>query len=80
MFGRGIKTRLYLLYPNKLEKNKLQKTAKMHTEEFKLDDTVWIRNYSGQPKWIAGEVFVKVGCVATRQWYMNKYKDDTLIS
>ena len=63
MFSREIKTRLY---PSELEKPQIQKIAKAKIREFEPNDAVWVRNYSGQPKWIAGGVLLKQEPLATR--------------
>ena len=64
MFGREIKTRLHKLHPDEVEKPKQQTSAKAHTRELEPDDRVWIRNYRGKPKWIAGKVIAKTGPVS----------------
>ena len=45
-----------MLHPEEMEKPKQQTTALAHTRNFESDDPVWIRNYTGKPKWIAGKV------------------------
>ena len=59
MFGREIKTRLHRVHPDKVEKPKQQTSAKAHTRELEPDDCVWIWNYRGKPKWVAGKVIAK---------------------
>ena len=58
MYGREIKTGLHMLHPDDM--NKL-KSAEVCTREFEPDDPVWVRNYAGKLKWIAGNYKVKVG-------------------
>ena len=38
--------------------------SKKELEVFEPDDPVWLRNYSGNPKWIAGTVVMKTGPVS----------------
>ena len=64
MFGREIKTRLHMLHPDAKETPKQQTTALAHTRKLESADPVWIRNYSGKPKWIAGKVISKTGPVS----------------
>ena len=64
MFGREIKTRLQLLHPNELEETHQKTAAKVHTRQFKCDDKVWVRIYSGKSKWIAGKITAITGPVS----------------
>ena len=57
MFGREIKIRLHMLHPKEMEKPKQQTTALAHTRKFESNDPVWIRHYTGKPKWIAGKSY-----------------------
>ena len=42
----------------------MQTNVKEGTGSFEPDDPVWLRNYSGNPKWIAGTVVMKTGPVS----------------
>jgi len=64
MFGRELQTRLSLLQPDELQKFEMQTNVKESTRSFEPDDPVWLRNYSGNPKWIAGTVIMKTGPVS----------------
>ena len=63
MFGREVKTRLHRLHPDEIEKPVQQTAALPHTRKFECDDPVWVRNYTGKPKWTAGKVIPKTGPV-----------------
>ena len=62
MFGRKVKTRLHRLHPDDIEKP-LQTAALPHTRKL-CDDPVWVRNYTGKPKWVARKVIAKRGPVS----------------
>jgi len=42
----------------------MQTNIKEGTRSFEPDDPVWLRNYSGNPKWIAATVVMKTGPVS----------------
>ena len=56
-------TRLHRLHLDEIEKPS-QAAALSHTRKFECDDPVWIRNYTGKPKWVAGKVIAKTGPVS----------------
>ena len=64
MFGREIRTRLHMLHPNEMEKPRQQETAKALTRTFKANDPVWVQNYTGKPKWLAGKIVAETGPVS----------------
>jgi len=64
MFGRELQTRLTLLQPNELERLEKSIKGKDGTRSFEPDDSVWLRNYSGNPKWIPGTIVTKTGPVS----------------
>ena len=39
----------------------MQTNVNEGTRSFEPDNPVWLRNYSGNPKWIAGTVVMKTG-------------------
>ena len=63
IFGREVKTRLHRLHPDDIEKP-LQTAALPHTRKFECNYPVWIRNYTGKPKWVAEKVIAKRGPVS----------------
>ena len=64
MLGRELQTRLTLLQSDKLRKFEMQTNVNEGTRSFEPDNPVWLRNYSGNPKWIAGTVVMKTGPVS----------------
>ena len=53
-----------MLHPDDMNKSKRYTNAEVRTREFEPDDHVWVRNYTGKPKWIAGKVITKTGPVS----------------
>ena len=51
------------MHPDDIEKP-LQTAALPHTRKFKCDDPVWVRNYTGKPKWVVGKVIAERGPVS----------------
>ena len=66
MFGREIRTRLHMLHPNEMEKPRQQETAKALTRTFKANDPVWVQNYTGKPKWLAGKLYQRQDLSVTK--------------
>ena len=62
MFGRNIKTRLDLLHPKKaIQKEPSENRPTPVNCELKVNDLVWVRNYRGAPRWLPGEITIRLG-------------------
>ena len=61
MFGRNIKTRLDFLHPKEAVRRQATQTTKARNRSLMVEDSVWVRNYQGSPRWLPGEVVTKLG-------------------
>ena len=62
MFGRNIKIRLDLLHPKEAIRKQLpEKRGKPENQELNVNDLVWVRNYRGVPRWLPGQITLRLG-------------------
>ena len=62
MFGRNIKTRLDLLHPKEaVQKQPSENRSTPKNRELEVNDLVWVRNYRGAPRWLPGEITIRLG-------------------